>query len=194
MGNHKITRNNRWWTNSREVAGRTRGQEGTDRTAGIVEGLWRQVRRDGRVQAVDVAGPALDEEGDGMEWRDWDAWDDVTGTRLDPGMVRTARQEEMDEYRKHGVYFKVPKEQCRQRTGKEPIPVRWIDINKGDEENPEYRSRLVAKEIKRDQRDDMFADTPPLEALKILVSLAMTEGIGYERGKEQQGMKTGIHR
>lgn len=25
------------------------------------------------------------------------------------------------------------------------IPVRWIDINKGDSESPVYRSRLVAK-------------------------------------------------
>ena len=37
--------------------------------------------------------------------------------------------------------------------------------------------------------DDLFAATPPLEALKILFSMAMTEGIGYETGKEQQGMK-----
>ncbi len=70
-----------------------------------------------------------------------------------------------------------------------PIKVRWIDINKGDTENPEYRSRLVAKEIKKDSREDLFAATPPLEALKILFRLAMTEGIGVEKGKENEGMK-----
>eukprot|EP00969_Alexandrium_andersonii_P351589 15435780-Alexandrium_andersonii.AAC.1 len=73
----------------------------------------------------------------------------------------------MKEFKRHGVYEKVPIEECRRKTGKAPIQVRWIDISKGDEEHPEYRSRLVAKEIKGDQRDDLFAVTPPLEALKL---------------------------
>ena len=54
--------------------------------------------------------------------------------------------------------------------------------------NPDYRSRLVAKEINKDNRDDLFAATPPLEALKILISMAMPEGVGYEKGKENEGM------
>eukprot|EP00969_Alexandrium_andersonii_P014742 644340-Alexandrium_andersonii.AAC.1 len=82
-------------------------------------------------------------------------------------MVRKAREEETKEFKRHGVYEKVPIEECRRETGKAPIQVRWVDINKGDEERPEYRSRLVAKEIKRDQRGDLFAATPPLEALKL---------------------------
>ena len=47
-------------------------------------------------------------------------------------------------------------------------------VNKGDQENPEYRARLVAKEIKMDQRLDLFAATPPLEAKKFLFSLAVS--------------------
>ena len=47
----------------------------------------------------------------------------------------------------------------------------------------------MAKEIKKDKREDLFAATPPLEALKVLLSLAMTEGIGYERGREEDGVK-----
>ncbi len=46
-----------------------------------------------------------------------------------------------------------------------------MDTNKGDKENPEYRCRLVAKEIKWDKREDLFAATPPLEAKKVLFSL-----------------------
>ena len=38
----------------------------------------------------------------------------------------------------------------------------YKDVNKGDEVNTEIRSRLVAKEIKRDNREDLFAATPPL--------------------------------
>ena len=60
-----------------------------------------------------------------------------------------------------------------------------MDVNKGDEDRPEYRSRLVAKELKTDKRDDLFAATPPLEALKLLIYMAMTEGIGYQKGKEE---------
>ena len=39
-------------------------------------------------------------------------------------------------------------------------------MNKGDEKDPEYRSRLVAMEIKRKHDEDIFAATPPLEAKK----------------------------
>ncbi len=48
--------------------------------------------------------------------------------------------------------------------------VKRVDTNKGDEEKPEYRCRLVAKEIKKDKREDFFAATPPLEAKKMLFS------------------------
>ena len=65
-----------------------------------------------------------------------------------------------------------------------------MDVNKGDERIPEYRSRLVAKAIQRDNREYLFAATPPLEALKILLSLALTEGIGYTKGSEEEGMNT----
>ena len=46
----------------------------------------------------------------------------------------------------------------------------------------------MAKEIKRDSRDDLFAATPPLEAKKMLFSLAMTKGVGYHSNKKG-GMK-----
>ena len=34
---------------------------------------------------------------------------------------------------------------------------------------------MVAKEIKRDSREDLFAATPPLEAKKILFAIASTK-------------------
>jgi len=107
-------------------------------------------------------------------------WDDVSGKELDPKMVQRAREEEMCEFRKHTVYEKVPLAQCWSRTGKKPIGVRWVDINKGDIRNPKYRSRLVAMEFKCDKREDLFAATPPVEAKKLLLALAMTEGYGYD--------------
>ena len=44
------------------------------------------------------------------------------------------------------------------------LGIRWIDTNKGDEEEPDYRSRLVAQEVKMDKRKDLSAAIPPLEA------------------------------
>ena len=61
------------------------------------------------------------------------------------------------------MYEKVPIEECWANTGKDPIGTRWVDVFKGDDANPEYRSRLVAQEIKTDKREDLFAATPPVE-------------------------------
>ena len=94
--------------------------------------------------------------------------DDVSGKMLDTGLVRLARAEEMEVFAAHEVYTKVPIEEAWTVSGKAPIGTRWIDINKADDVDPEYRSRLVAQEIKRDKRDDLFAATPPLEAKRAL--------------------------
>ena len=101
-------------------------------------------------------------------------WDDISGKKLDNRLVRKAREEEMKEICKHHVYEKVDIQECWDNTGKEPIGTRWVDVNKGDDVNPEYRSRLVAQEIKTDKRGDLFAATPPLEAKKLLISTAVT--------------------
>ena len=71
-------------------------------------------------------------------------WDSVSAVPLHPQLAKRAREEEMQEFSKHGVYVKVPVRECLEKTGKKPIGVKWVDINKGDEERPEYRSRLVA--------------------------------------------------
>ena len=62
------------------------------------------------------------------------------------------------------------------------MSVRWVDTNKGDEVHPNYRSRLVARQLKAmDQSgQSFFAPAPPLEALRTVLSLAMT-AIGTHR-------------
>ena len=74
-------------------------------------------------------------------------------------------------------------------TGKKIITTRWVDTNKGDSVHPEYRSRLVAQEINTYKKENLFAATPPLEAKKMLMSLAVTEGVGYKQGHKELGMK-----
>ncbi len=51
------------------------------------------------------------------------------------------------------------------------ITTKWVDTNKGDEENPNYRARLVGRELALKKRNDLFAATPPLEALRLMISL-----------------------
>ncbi len=80
------------------------------------------------------------------------------------------------------MYVKVPVKLCEEKTGKKPIGVRWIDINKGDTNEPELRSSLVAKEITIGKKQSIFAATPPLEAKKALFSTAVTEGKGCGPG------------
>ena len=101
--------------------------------------------------------------------------DDVSGAPLDSRLVQRAREEELRHFREHGVYQKVPIEDCWRETGKAPIGSMWIDIDKGDIHAPDYRSRFVAKEINRQPSDDMFAATPPLEAKKLRFSMAASQ-------------------
>ena len=103
--------------------------------------------------------------------------DTVTGVRLDPNLVRAARQKELETIREFKVYVKVPISEAYSTTGKPPIGCKWVDTNKGDAQRPNYRSRLVAKEFRFQDpgKEDTFAATPPLEALRLLVSFIMTE-------------------
>ena len=64
-----------------------------------------------------------------------------------------------------------------------------MDINKGDSGNPEYRSRIVAMEIKTSNGPDLFAATPPLDATKTLLSMAVTQNIGCRGQNRKAGMK-----
>ena len=55
--------------------------------------------------------------------------------------------------------------------GARTITTKWVDTNKGSESEPNYRSRLVGREIKTNERPDLFAATPPLESLRYVLSL-----------------------
>ena len=89
-------------------------------------------------------------------------YDDISGAALPTELVEDAIKEEMAEYNKHQVYTKVPIQECWDVTGRKPIGIRWVIVNKGDDISPNVRARLVGKEFKTDNRMDLFAATPPL--------------------------------
>ena len=63
-----------------------------------------------------------------------------------------------------------------EKFGKAPVIVRWVDVNKGGDERMEVRSRLVARDFKGGDkdRDDLVAETSPLEAKRMILSRAAT--------------------
>ena len=87
---------------------------------------------------------------------------------LDPQKVQEARAEELAYMRRRGLWRIVPIP-----SGVTPVSVRWVDVVKADGTT---RSRLVARDFRGSdrQRDDLFAATPPLEAIRILISRATT--------------------
>lgn len=97
------------------------------------------------------------------------AWDEVTGSPLDPERVRQARQVEMDYFSLVNVYARVPRTHQKE-TGGKLIPCKWVDVNKGDNERPNYRSRLVGQEIRGEPDHVLYAGTPPLKALRCIIS------------------------
>ena len=56
-----------------------------------------------------------------------------------------ARKEEVQYVRDKKAWIKIPRADAVRR-GMKIIKTRWVDINKGDDESPLYRSRFVAKE------------------------------------------------
>ena len=174
----------------------------------ILKGLQKQLRRDGLVQDhVYGIQPVWEEEVTTTTYRDFETGsllsvseykhmegvfaahakstekfvDGMTGQPLDPDLVRAARAKELRYFEEKQVWVRRHREEALRRTGKRPITVKWIDVNKGDDESPNYRSRLVAREIRRPGEDPIFAPTPPLESLRTVISMAATDFAGTKK-------------
>jgi len=167
--------------------------------ASIYRGLREQLYADEDDQMINAfdAGPIPEDTG--FEWMNedeedavtaqylkWEAedaeddgryYDDVNGGYLDPQKAAAAREEEIAWILKRHVLDKVPRSQCTTK----PIPIKWIDTMKL---GGRYRSRLVAREIKRAKKfkdrlrpEECFSAMPPSESLRLLVSHMMTDSV-----------------
>ncbi len=146
----------------------------------IIEGMLLQMKRTGITKDGEVGLNAVtDDEQDEQDMRGPEQGysgrfrDDVTGQTLKDELVHEARAKELRYFHDKGVWCKRPRLEAKQRTGRKAISVRWVDVNKGDELNPRYRSRLVARQLKAHDRSgaSFFAPTPPLEALRTILSM-----------------------
>ena len=88
--------------------------------------------------------------------------------------MKVARNEEMQTFGEH-LYVKRPIEDSIRETGKPPIGVRWVDINKGDNTSSNYRCRFVVRDVKKKGDNPMCAPIAPLEALRTIFSMAATK-------------------
>jgi hypothetical protein len=155
----------------------------------IVEGAAEQLRRDDRAYCIaavasevhcdEAQGRTRDEDDEVAAWAAGPAgetFDEITGAVLPPKLVQQARAEEIKFMLDWKVWQRAPITDCWRETGRAPIGSKWVDVNKGDAVRPLIRSRFVVKEIATYKSDDFFAATPPLEAFRLLLSLAASSG------------------
>ena len=98
----------------------------------------------------------------------------ITCVKLVPVLVAKARNtamwflvDELNAYEYDAV------DNCLRMTGKRPIPVKWVDVNKGDAQRPEVRSRSAVAEtrhrttLSEEDNAQTFSATPSYEALRL---------------------------
>ena len=132
-----------------------------------------------KVHCDDEQGRTRDEDDEVATWAatpEGETFDEITGAVLPPKLVQQARAEEIKFMLEWGVWERAPISACWLETGRAPIGSKWVDVNKGDAVRPVIRSRFVVKEIATYKSDDFFAATPPLEAFRLLLSLAASSG------------------
>ena len=81
----------------------------------------------------------------------------MSGKELKGSLVEEARAEEIATVKRMGVCVKVDRDQCFRETGRPPIKLRWVDVNKGDAIAPQNRSRLVARHIRKFAGEPLLA-------------------------------------
>ena len=112
-------------------------------------------------------------------WEGWH-WDGNKGGWLDPELCARTRREVVEYIRRHKMHTRVSRETCLRETGRAPIKTRRAETDKGQPGKPNVRARWVAKEYKTHAKPELSASTPPLEALKVVLSEIAT---GMRGGK-----------
>ncbi len=72
---------------------------------------------------------------------------DVISAKLsDREVIKDESEVDVETFKKHGVYDKRPIKVCWESTGRSPVGVKCVEVNKDDKESPKYRCRSAAKE------------------------------------------------
>ena len=110
------------------------------------------------------------------EWTPW--WQRKSSEQvpkeLTQEQVLAAKKVELDTFAQRGVYKIVSR--ANMEAGAIKLSAKWVVTNKGTEENPKPKARLVAREFVSDSidRDTLFSGTPGLPVARTLISKAAT--------------------
>ena len=104
--------------------------------------MTQQVKNDGILQPGVVGLQALDEDSRNVERGPAEGYsgkfrDDITKQVLKDELVKEARLKELAYFESKGVWERCPRALAYQVTGRAPISVRWVDVNEGDDMNPQ---------------------------------------------------------
>ena len=136
------------------------------------------------IDLVWIAGALNQEEAEELPEVEW--VEDRRQEELDPEKLKLGIQDEMEFMEKIKMFEDSTEEECWNRTGAAPTSTRWVSVQKTlDSGEKIVRSRLVGRDFKDSHgtHEDLFAATPPLEALKLLLRTSMVQGDGEEETK-----------
>ena len=117
-------------------------------------------------------------------WQGWH-WYDTEGGWLEPEVCARARREEVEYIRHHKKNTRVPRDTFLRETGKALIKTGWVETDQGHPGKANVRVRWRAKG-KRHTRPELYASTPPLEALKVVLTEVATGDIKQIRDQRNR--------
>ena len=90
-------------------------------------------------------------------------------------MLIEAKRKEMERYKRTKVYRVVTRESMERDEEEKMVSIKWVVTNKGTEEHPIAKARLVAREFNvGDKRGELFEGTLGLMGMRTVISRAMT--------------------
>ena len=127
------------------------------------------------VDLVWIAGAVNQEEEEEAPEAEWEEDEDW----LDPVLLEKGIKDEVDFMEKIGLFKEASEKESWEKTGAAPVSTRWVSVKKTlDGGEVIVRSRLVGRDFKSkgdNMREDLFAATPPLEALKLLFRMSLVK-------------------
>ena len=106
-------------------------------------------------------------------------YDDVHGKPLGKDFAMKARRFEVDFFKRTEVHITQDRPHVKQ-FGATLVATRWVDTGMSDDVAAGYGSRLVGREVERNNRFEFFAAIAPLESLG--ASTGISAAIPYGKG------------
>ena len=125
-------------------------------------------------------------------------WDDVNGGYLPEDLVLAARREEIDWVHSEGVYEIVPMQECKDASMK-PLDLIWVDTESlWTQHTRKFDRGCVQENTRREKQgkihralpaSQLFSGMPPLEAVKVLVSIMMSVSLSNKETIEVETLR-----